>query len=169
MEESPRFLNALDGLHISFLDSESTAKHLPALFLHAVIHNRGVSFYCTSSDHSKVFICPPHAEGIRRGCFSSAQCLLIDPILPFKENICNLPDRTLRVSQWETKQICCRAAVAFGNRVWGNETIMRFLKTGVFHHWVPVGKAVHYEVRFAAALLYVCLLFPTHLPIAYQD
>ena len=36
--------------------------------------------------------------------------------------------------------------MAFGNRVWGNETIMRFLKTGVFHHWVPVGRPVHYEV-----------------------
>jgi beta-glucosidase/6-phospho-beta-glucosidase/beta-galactosidase len=38
-----------------------------------------------------------------------------------------------------------KAACAFGNRVWGNETIMRFLKTGVFHHWVPVGKAVRFD------------------------
>lgn len=23
---------------------------------------------------------------------------------------------------------------------------MRFLKTGVFHHWVPIGSAIHFDV-----------------------
>ena len=33
-----------------------------------------------------------------------------------------------------------------GNRVWGNHTVMTYLKTGVFDYWVPVGHSVHWEV-----------------------
>ena len=40
----------------------------------------------------------------------------------------------------------CRAAVGFGNRAWGNETVMTYLKTGVFNYSVPTGRAVHWEV-----------------------
>ncbi|CAL5224317.1 g6984 [Coccomyxa viridis] len=38
-----------------------------------------------------------------------------------------------------------RAAVKFGNRIWGNHTVMTYLKTGVFDYWVPVGRPVHWE------------------------
>ena len=34
----------------------------------------------------------------------------------------------------------------FGNRIWGNHTVMTYLKTGVFDYWVPVGRPVHWEV-----------------------
>ena len=40
----------------------------------------------------------------------------------------------------------CRAAVGIGNRIWGNETVMTFLKTGVYKYWVPLGGVIHYEV-----------------------
>ena len=40
----------------------------------------------------------------------------------------------------------CRAAVGFGNRIWGNQTVMTYLKTGVFNYWVPAGSPVHWEV-----------------------
>ena len=40
----------------------------------------------------------------------------------------------------------CRAAVGFGNRAWGNETVMTYLKTGVFNYSVPTGRPVHWEV-----------------------
>ena len=36
--------------------------------------------------------------------------------------------------------------MGFGNRVWGNETVMNYLKTGVFNYWVPTGSDVHWEV-----------------------
>jgi hypothetical protein len=41
-----------------------------------------------------------------------------------------------------------RAAVAFGNRVWGNETVMTYLKTGVYDYWVPLGGHIRYEVCY---------------------
>ena len=34
----------------------------------------------------------------------------------------------------------------FGNKIWGNHTVMTYLKTGVFDYWVPVGRPVHWEV-----------------------
>lgn len=40
---------------------------------------------------------------------------------------------------------CCRLAIAFSNRIWGNETVMNYLKTGTFHHWLPIGRACHWE------------------------
>ena len=42
-----------------------------------------------------------------------------------------------------------RAAVGVGNRVWGNHTVMEYLKTGVFDYWVPVGHSVHWEVSLS--------------------
>ncbi|CAL8471442.1 g10984 [Coccomyxa elongata] len=38
-----------------------------------------------------------------------------------------------------------RAAVGIGNRIWGNETVMTFLKTGIYKYWVPLGGVIHYE------------------------
>ena len=40
---------------------------------------------------------------------------------------------------------CCRLAISFANRVWGNETVMNYLKTGTFHHWLPIGRACHWD------------------------
>lgn len=55
----------------------------------------------------------------------------------------------------------CRAAVGIGNRIWGNETVMTFLKTGIYNYWVPLGGVIHYEVPLqlsssgpAATLMY---------------
>lgn len=36
--------------------------------------------------------------------------------------------------------------MGIGNRIWGNETVMTFLKTGVFNYWVPLGGVIHWEV-----------------------
>ncbi|KAL3135656.1 hypothetical protein ABBQ38_006135 [Trebouxia sp. C0009 RCD-2024] len=38
-----------------------------------------------------------------------------------------------------------RAACRAGNRVWGNETVMRYLKEGVFHHWLPPCRHLHWR------------------------
>lgn len=45
--------------------------------------------------------------------------------------------------------VAFRAAVKFGNKIWGNHTVMTYLKTGVFDYWVPVGRPVHWEVSAA--------------------
>ena len=45
----------------------------------------------------------------------------------------------------------CRAAVGFGNRAWGNETVMTYLKTGVFDYSVVAGRSVHWEVSAPVA------------------
>lgn len=47
--------------------------------------------------------------------------------------------------------------MAFGNRVWGNETVMTFLKTGVYNYWVPLGGVIHWEVSTAQQLLHTRL------------
>ena len=39
----------------------------------------------------------------------------------------------------------CRAACKAGNRVWGNETVMRYLQEGVFHHWLPPCRHLHWK------------------------
>ena len=31
------------------------------------------------------------------------------------------------------------------NRIWGNETVMNYLKSGVFHHKPPITRAMHWE------------------------
>ena len=31
------------------------------------------------------------------------------------------------------------------NRVWGNESVLNYLKTGVFHHKPPFSRAMHWE------------------------
>lgn len=49
----------------------------------------------------------------------------------------------LETDQWHAGS---RAAVGIGNRIWGNETVMTFLKTGVFNYWVPLGGVIHWEV-----------------------
>ncbi len=46
-------------------------------------------------------------------------------------------------------RVLSRAAVKFGNKIWGNHTVMTYLKTGVFDYWVPVGRPVHWEVSAA--------------------
>ncbi|DBB01829.1 hypothetical protein WJX77_006999 [Trebouxia sp. C0004] len=38
-----------------------------------------------------------------------------------------------------------RAACRAGNRVWGNETVMKYLQEGVFHHWLPPCRHLHWE------------------------
>ena len=38
-----------------------------------------------------------------------------------------------------------RWSVRMANRIWGNETVMNFLKTGVFHHRPPFTPAIHFE------------------------
>lgn len=35
--------------------------------------------------------------------------------------------------------------MAFGNRVWGNETVLTYLKTGEYNYWVPLGRKIHYK------------------------
>ena len=35
--------------------------------------------------------------------------------------------------------------MGFGNRVWGNETVMTYLKTGLFRYWVPTGRKIVWE------------------------
>ena len=49
----------------------------------------------------------------------------------------------IEVEPWHAGR---RAAVGIGNRIWGNETVMTFLKTGVFNYWVPLGGVIHWEV-----------------------
>jgi len=29
--------------------------------------------------------------------------------------------------------------------VWGNETVMKYLQEGVFHHWLPPCRHLHWE------------------------
>ena len=41
--------------------------------------------------------------------------------------------------------LCYRAACRAGNRVWGNETVMKYLQEGVFHHWVPLKSNLHWK------------------------
>ena len=31
------------------------------------------------------------------------------------------------------------------NRIWGNETVLNYLKSGVFHHKPPFSRAMHWE------------------------
>ena len=45
----------------------------------------------------------------------------------------------------------CRAAVAFGNRMWGNEVVMNYLRTGEYRHWAPVNKVTRWTVIPALA------------------
>ena len=40
---------------------------------------------------------------------------------------------------------CCRAFCRAGNRVWGNETVMKYLQEGVFHHWLPPTRHLHWK------------------------
>ena len=39
-----------------------------------------------------------------------------------------------------------RAMVAFGNRLWGNEVVMTYLRTGEFRHWAPIRKVTRWTV-----------------------
>jgi len=36
--------------------------------------------------------------------------------------------------------------VAFGNRLWGNEVVMTYLRTGEFRHWAPIRKVTRWTV-----------------------
>jgi beta-glucosidase/6-phospho-beta-glucosidase/beta-galactosidase len=38
-----------------------------------------------------------------------------------------------------------KAAVAVGNNLWGNETVMNYLKIGTFFQWVPIGRRVKWK------------------------
>lgn len=38
-----------------------------------------------------------------------------------------------------------RATIRLSNRIWGNESVMNYLKHGVFHHFVPLQRAIHWE------------------------
>ncbi len=82
--------------------------------------------------------------------FDCGQCLSTDLkflyVILFSPEIGMWGMRRYEADDWRDSMLC-RASVAFGNRVWGNETIMGFLKTGVFHHWVPIGRAIHHEVN----------------------
>ena len=40
----------------------------------------------------------------------------------------------------------CRLAVGIGNRVWGNETVMTYLKTGLYRYWVPPVGRIKWQV-----------------------
>ncbi|KAK9840609.1 hypothetical protein WJX81_004313 [Elliptochloris bilobata] len=37
-----------------------------------------------------------------------------------------------------------KAAVAFGNRMWGNEVVMTYLRTGEYRHWAPINKVTRW-------------------------
>lgn len=56
--------------------------------------------------------------------------------------------------------VVTRAAVGIGNRVWGNETVMTFLKTGIFNYWVPLGGVIHWEVLPCSSLVHLPILLP---------
>ena len=45
----------------------------------------------------------------------------------------------------QPKQMC-RATIRLSNRIWGNESVMNYLKHGVFHHFIPLQHAIHWEV-----------------------
>ena len=34
-----------------------------------------------------------------------------------------------------------------GNRVWGNETVMTYLKTGLYRYWLPPAGRIKWKVR----------------------
>ncbi len=40
-----------------------------------------------------------------------------------------------------------------GNRVWGNETVMTYLKTGLYRYWLPPAGRIKWKVRIPSALL----------------
>ena len=41
--------------------------------------------------------------------------------------------------------------MAFGNRMWGNEVVMNYLRTGEYRHWAPVNKVTRWTVIPALA------------------
>ena len=43
------------------------------------------------------------------------------------------------------EQLPCRWSVRMANRIWGNETVYNYLKSGIFHHEPPFTKAMHWE------------------------
>ena len=43
--------------------------------------------------------------------------------------------------------------MAFGNRMWGNEVVMNYLRTGEYRHWAPVNKVTRWTVSPALANL----------------
>ena len=38
-----------------------------------------------------------------------------------------------------------RAVLKACNRIWGNEVVMEYLKTGTFHAWSPFGSDIRYQ------------------------
>ena len=52
--------------------------------------------------------------------------------------------RVLRFGGWRCGY---RLAVGFGNRVWGNETVMTYLKMGLYRYWLPPAGRIKWKVR----------------------
>ena len=46
--------------------------------------------------------------------------------------------------------------VAFGNRMWGNEVVMTYLKTGEYRHWAPINNVTRWTVGAACSARYAC-------------
>ena len=42
--------------------------------------------------------------------------------------------------------------MAFGNRMWGNEVVMNYLRTGEYRHWAPVNKVTRWTVSPACII-----------------
>lgn len=56
----------------------------------------------------------------------------------------------------------CRAAVAFGNRMWGNEVVMNYLRTGEYRHWAPIAKVTRWTARPAPKLCLITIIRSMH-------
>ena len=46
--------------------------------------------------------------------------------------------------------------MACGNRVWGNETVMTYLKTGLFRYWLPPVGRIKWQVHTQACRPLCC-------------
>jgi hypothetical protein len=82
--------------------------------------------------------CPSHEHFVHVAC---KHCLCMDTI----------------EMHWPRSRFmfCHRLAVACGNRVWGNETVMTYLKTGLYRYWLPPAGRIKWQARTSAHLLFV--------------
>ena len=75
--------------------------------------------------------------------------------IPRQTLVAMVASATKRRKVWTDTLLGRRLAVGIGNRVWGNETVMTYLKTGLYRYWVPPAGRIKWKV------LQTCCMCPT--------